>query len=334
MARDLSFNLHSRQTLVLAVTAAAVAIVAASQLRGIASFTASFVAFCSNVLVADWGNGGADVSRSVALAAWGVLGVSAIRSAAFVGKTVLEGAALRRRIGTLRAVSSGKVVRAALSVGMDAPTVVDDTDAYAFTAGLLRPDIVISSALVSRLSLGELKAVLRHERHHQLRRDPLRTFVGELARTSFFWMPILRDVTDHFALGREIRADRAAIVGGARKSRRVLASALLKTAPAAVPAFSHAVSFGQFSHRVDALAYPSDRTPLRIATWRLAATVGILAALLAGGNAGAAADAGPARLCVDAAVVRTGGAGFTPFVLIMSDAAPMSEAGQATPNGR
>lgn len=332
LAHGLSTNLRSWQTAALAALTALAAAVAASQVQGIASFTASFVAVCSNVLVADWGSGVSAGGRVIALAAWGLIGVSVLRAASFAGRAAFEGAALRRRLRRQGTVISRKAEHAAAAIGMDVPAVIEDADPYAFTFGLFRPSVIVSSGLLGRMSLGEVKAVLRHEQRHLLRRDPLRASMAEFLRTTFFWLPVLGDIADHCALGREIAADRAA---SANDSRRILASALLKITPSPrYAAFSGAVSFGQFSHRVDALAYPSDRTPLRITTWRLAATVGILAALFAGGNAGAATDAGPDRLCVDVASGGTAVAGFTPFIRVMTDAAPMSEAGQMTPDVR
>ncbi len=306
---------------------ATVIAIVVSRMHGVASAASAFMAFCSRVLVAKWG-GDVGVERIVPLAAVLLIVASATGALSFIVRATRDGAALRRALRDKTMLRSRKAERASADIGMTAPTVVTDTDAYAFTSGLLRPRIVLSSGLVSKLSLGELKAVLRHERRHQLRHDPLRTFLGALASRAFFWVPALRDVVKHCALAREVAADRAALVGSAR---HVLASALLKTVASPFPA---TVAFGQFSHRVDALAHPSDRIPLRIATWRIFATAAVLVATLSGGSAGAAADDGSASLCVDAAAVRTTSGGFTPFVRIMTDAAPMSEAGQFTPDVR
>ncbi len=57
--------------------------------------------------------------------------------------------------------------------------VVDLPHPTAFCYGLLRPRICLSSALVMEMSPAQLRAVLLHERHHLLRRHPLKTLLLE-----------------------------------------------------------------------------------------------------------------------------------------------------------
>ncbi len=113
----------------------------------------------------------------------------------------------------------------------------------AFVAGLHRPTIYCDAALPERLTAAELRAVLLHERAHQVALDPARLLLLGLVA------PVLR----RFAWGRqwlavavarrEIEADRYALSRGAR--RQDLASALLQ-----LPAMTNAHVAG-FTSAVD-----------------------------------------------------------------------------------
>lgn len=113
----------------------------------------------------------------------------------------------------------------------------------ALVAGLRRPRIYCADDLPLRLDAEELRAVILHERHHQIEGGPARlVLIGALA-------PVL----GRFASGRawlelerariEIAADAYALDAGA--SRPALASALIKLAPSptmsVAPGFASAV---------------------------------------------------------------------------------------------
>jgi beta-lactamase regulating signal transducer with metallopeptidase domain len=54
---------------------------------------------------------------------------------------------------------------------------------------------------------------LHHEAHHCRQRDPLRLLVSRLISDSFFFIPVLRNLTNHHHLAQEMAADAAAIEG-------------------------------------------------------------------------------------------------------------------------
>jgi Zn-dependent protease with chaperone function len=101
-------------------------------------------------------------------------------------------------------------------------TVVDDTEAYAFVAGLARPHIWLSSGLLSLLDEAELAAVLCHERHHLLRRDPLRVLLARSLAHGLFFLPVAAALRDCYMEAKEREAD---LASGASHE---LAAALLK----------------------------------------------------------------------------------------------------------
>jgi beta-lactamase regulating signal transducer with metallopeptidase domain len=110
--------------------------------------------------------------------------------------------------------------------------VLPDQAVAAFCGGLLRPRIYLSRGLVELLTLEELEAVLRHERHHLTRRDPLRYFVADLVEHLAAFFPALLTVSDRVRIQAEVAADQAALRA---MSVDILASALIKVMRATLP---------------------------------------------------------------------------------------------------
>lgn len=106
----------------------------------------------------------------------------------------------------------------------------------AFCFGLLRPKVVLTAGLLAELDDEEQAAALLHEIQHARVREPLRCLAGHLAVSTFFWLPVLRDVFERYLLVKEMAADRYAV---ARTSCAALVGALSAVAeqpspPAAV----------------------------------------------------------------------------------------------------
>ncbi len=60
---------------------------------------------------------------------------------------------------------------------------------FACTAGLFHPRVFVSTSLLESLSDEEVKAVLRHEHSHLVRKDPLRGVVMLFFARFFFFFP-------------------------------------------------------------------------------------------------------------------------------------------------
>ncbi len=88
---------------------------------------------------------------------------------------------------------------------------IEDDTPMAFCIGALRPVILISHGLLSRLRAEELDAVLLHEEHHRRRRDPLRRAARQAASDVCFYLPVLRWWADRGLETSELEADRAAL---------------------------------------------------------------------------------------------------------------------------
>ena len=103
---------------------------------------------------------------------------------------------------------------------------VADERAFAFCYGVLNPRVCVSSGLVELLSPIEMHAVLLHERHHLVSRDPLKVLVSRALGMGLFFLPAAHDLRDRYLVDKEIAADASA--AEAVSSEIPLASALLK----------------------------------------------------------------------------------------------------------
>ncbi|MFQ5634679.1 MAG: M56 family metallopeptidase [Gammaproteobacteria bacterium] len=105
------------------------------------------------------------------------------------------------RIGTLIAAGNNAGIRGAWVVESEVP--------FAFTVGLRRARIVISSSLNRGLSRDQMNAVVAHERAHAQRRDVLRFVAAEAASMAHF--PWIRSaLLSELRLASEQACDRAA----------------------------------------------------------------------------------------------------------------------------
>lgn len=165
----------------------------------------------------------------------------------------------------------------------------------AFCAGLLRPRVFLSATARDRLSEGELRAVLAHEGHHVVRRDPLRLFAARILADALFFVPALHRLERRYAELAELAADEAAVRAAGSAA---LASALLKLGASDHPDATVALA----PERVDHLCGAPTR-------WRLETRTLVLSILgavgLAGGTLLLAATAGGVRVEVLSVVVQS-----------------------------
>jgi Peptidase family M48 len=145
----------------------------------------------------------------------------------------------------------------------------------AFCFGLFHPRIVFTSGLVERLTATEQAAAFWHEAQHARLREPLRCLLARLASSTFFWLPILRDLFDRYTLVRELDADRLAT---SRTSTGALAGALHEVITG--PRVAGAVGFADFAGaRVDRLLDPAVPLPSLFTRTRLEFSIGAVALL-------------------------------------------------------
>lgn len=161
---------------------------------------------------------------------------------------------------------------------------IEDEHPQAFCAGLFRPRVYLSTGAMITLDDAELQAVLAHERHHQQRRDPLRLLVARAVSDAFFFLPLLRQLSQRYAALAELAADEAAVA--AVGNRSILASALLTFGERSKPA----VVVGIAPERVDHLLGQRARWQLPVPL--IFGALATLAGLVAIGAAAAASSGG------------------------------------------
>jgi len=144
------------------------------------------------------------------------------------------------------------VAGVAHELGIRRLIVTDLPESLAFSAGLLRPTVVVSSALVDSIDPAPLGAVLAHEAAHARNRDPLRQVISHAVGRGLWIAPAARRAAEHQRLRYELAADARA---RAWAGRRALAEALLVLHLTPEPADAAAIAGGGTSlgARIDAL---------------------------------------------------------------------------------
>jgi bla regulator protein blaR1 len=141
-------------------------------------------------------------------------------------------------VGAVRELIAARRFRlrmgAAQMARIDDALVIRDERPHALCAGLLRPQVYVSTGAVAMLDEATLQAVLAHERHHARRRDPLRLAAGRVLARSVFFVPGLRELVSRQQALAELSADESA-VSAAEGNRSALARAMLMFSDASVP---------------------------------------------------------------------------------------------------
>jgi Zn-dependent protease with chaperone function len=133
---------------------------------------------------------------------------------------------LQGRIEELRLAPGPELFESAARVDVAGRVdLLDAAEPFSFTYGLLRPRIAISLGLAESLSASELDAVLEHERYHLRNLDPLKLLVARMLAPMLFFVPVLRELRNHYVVARELAADQRALH---RQGRGALAGALYK----------------------------------------------------------------------------------------------------------
>lgn len=133
--------------------------------------------------------------------------------------------------------------------------VILDEEPQAFCAGLLHPRVYVSTGALELLDEQALAAVIAHERHHVLRRDPLRLACGRALLAGLFFIPALRRMLERQQVLAEVGADEAALSADG-VDRGALASAMLNFSDA-----SSSPSVGVDPRRIDHLL--GEGSPMR-----------------------------------------------------------------------
>jgi Zn-dependent protease with chaperone function len=255
----------------------------------VAALVAAAVLAAADIAVAGWPlPTGYDSANAIIVLAAATTGAAASGSAA--ARTAAGSRALRTLTRAAGKPVPPVVLKAATALGIaDRVDAVGTGEAFAVTYRLIRPRILVSTALAAELTAAEVAAVLAHEHEHVRHRDPLRMLAVRLLTAFAWYTPAASWLASRAVLRRELAADRASARGA---GRGVLAGALLKLAslpacPAAAAAGPASDAPGSLEARVAQLE--GGRPPrLRLTPPRFLGTAGIVVALTAAGGCCAA----------------------------------------------
>lgn len=97
------------------------------------------------------------------------------------------------------------------SEGKELFMIVHCPQPLALTMGIFRRRIILSDGLLRMLDRHEQEAVVHHEMFHYRQRDPLATFLLGQFAMSLWFLPVLKNITLHYKISREVLADMNAV---------------------------------------------------------------------------------------------------------------------------
>lgn len=125
-----------------------------------------------------------------------------------------------------------KINQIAQEIGLkDRVDIVEFPGHISLCYGLLNPRVCLSRNLINKLSTRELKAVLLHESYHLNNKDPLKILLSNVMTSTFFFIPIFKDINRFFSFSKEMAADRLVINTLGKKDLKLALVKLLSTNP-------------------------------------------------------------------------------------------------------
>ncbi|GGH82565.1 Zn-dependent protease with chaperone function [Pullulanibacillus pueri] len=173
---------------------------------------------------------------------------------------------LQRKLSQLQNINITEQVSRRYQLKCEAILIINHNDPLAFTCGLRRPRMVMSTGLLTLLDELELEAVLKHERFHQKNHDPMKLFILQLISKSLWFLPLQKWLYQNYKIVCELSADEFAIKKTG--SELGLSTALLKLIkngfhkqPA--PVLVH-FSVESVNYRLQHLINPKQGIPLKL----------------------------------------------------------------------
>ncbi|MBF6507777.1 hypothetical protein IU422_08465 [Nocardia farcinica] len=178
-------------------------------------------------------------------------------------------------IGAVQVVRTARRV-AALAPERNGEVWLVHSDQMACTVGLLRPRILLGSAVPA----AHVPAIVAHERVHAKARHPLWIFVATCSLRAWWWIPGWRAVLDEARLAAELWADQGAreTRGAGAVAKALLAQLDVASSPAEASS-GFAAHRSELAHRALALAAPPREIPAP-QLWLARATGGLAIALV------------------------------------------------------
>ena len=125
---------------------------------------------------------------------------------------------------------SSKLKRIIMGLNLAASRIIEirESKPVVFCFGLRQPKVCLASGLIKMLRPDELEAVLAHEHHHMISREPAKLFVIKYWQSVFGWLPGIKTLINKYVTFSELAADEQAT--GNFTDKLKLARALFKIA--------------------------------------------------------------------------------------------------------
>jgi hypothetical protein len=116
-------------------------------------------------------------------------------------------------VRSLASTAPEALARTAQQTGLQGRIVlVEAADSFSFVYGVMTPRVAVSRGLLEHATPDELRAVLEHERYHVRNIDPLKAMIVSVLSAALFFLPALNSLRTRYVAGRELAADRRALV--------------------------------------------------------------------------------------------------------------------------
>lgn len=158
-------------------------------------------------------------------------------------------------------------------------TVVGSKKQYCFCYGLLKPRICISTGLLERLESRQLAAAVLHETYHVKNYDPLKILLGKTVASMFFFIPLFKDIQQHWAFSKEIAADKTVIGAGYKTALMQALAKLLATKPPSYSVIAGLSNISDLEKRIFHLTQTQQKLAFRPSLTRLVFSGGIIVLL-------------------------------------------------------
>ncbi|WP_372662138.1 M56 family metallopeptidase [Cohnella sp.] len=156
--------------------------------------------------------------------------------------------------------------------------VIDHRQPMAFTMGLRKPCIVLSSRLLEMLDHQELEAVIEHETFHQNNHDSIKIFILHLISHALWFIPLTKWTYKNYIIISELLADEFAVQ---RTGSEIgLGSALLKLINSCFSEKPNPMlvyfSEAAVNYRLEQLINPERKIPIRMETKSIVLSIHVL----------------------------------------------------------
>lgn len=157
-----------------------------------------------------------------------LLSTGLLRASIYVASTLRSTIRIRRQLPRISVLTRASEIASITDPEVFVNVVPNERSVTAFTLGLLKPEIFLTSGLVNKFDPDSIAIVIHHESGHCARRDPLVNTMIDILSELLWFIPIIRRQAERLKISAELACDSVAIENG--YARNIVAGLLLKVA--------------------------------------------------------------------------------------------------------